>query len=96
MSKETNRSKEPLKSFISKVGTFRGKKHGQNSSRPSSSDLKFGDSMMGDESMFRVNSHDETGYPTFGGQNSDGGANDLDSTKLSGGSSNGTRDSYRY
>jgi hypothetical protein len=90
MSKESSRIKgEPLKSFINKVGTFRGKKHGQ--SRPSSSDLKFADSMIGDESLFRLNSEDST-FPTFGGGASET-STDLDSTKWSGGSSN---NSYRY
>ena len=43
-------SKEPLKSFINKMGTFRGKKA---SNRPSASDLKYGESH--DESgMFKV------------------------------------------
>lgn len=89
MSKDSGRIRgEPLKSFISKVGTFRGKKHGQ--SRPSSSDLKFTDSMIGDESMFRLNSEDST-FPTFGGGASET-STDLDSTKWSGGSSN---NSYR-
>lgn len=92
MSKEINK-KEPLKSFINKVGTFRGKKYIQ-TSRPSSSDLKHGDSMfVGDESMFRMNNPDETTFPVFGGIGE--APNELDSTKLSGGSNNSNRDSYR-
>ena len=43
-------SKEPLKSFISKVGTFRGKK---SSNRPSASDIRF----ENDESIFKHPSH---------------------------------------
>ena len=42
-------SKEPFKSFINKVGTFRNKKNVSN--RPSASDLRFTDS--NDENMFR-------------------------------------------
>ncbi len=52
-------SKEPLKSFINKVGTFRGKKHSQNNQqqqkqqRPSSTDLRFGQTPLNenDESV---------------------------------------------
>ena len=67
----------------------KGKKNGQN--RPSSSDLKFADSMIGDESLFRLNS-DDSSFPTFSGGASET-STDLDSTKWSGGSSN---NSYRY
>jgi hypothetical protein len=70
---------EPLKSFINKVGTFRGKKHSQ--SRQSASDIKYLDN---DESVFRLNSEDGQ-FPTFGGGASET-STDLDSTKLSGGS----------
>lgn len=42
-------SKEPIKSLINKVGTFRNRKHGEKQ-RPSVSDLKFGEA---DESMMR-------------------------------------------
>ena len=54
---------EPLKSFINKVGTFRGKKSSNN--RPSVSDLKFSEHGNGDESMFKVpSSIDENGLST--------------------------------
>lgn len=46
-------SKEPLKSFINKVGTFRGKNKSHN--RPSASDLKFGNE--NDESIFKPPMH---------------------------------------
>jgi len=54
---------EPLKSFINKVGTFRGKK---SSNRPSVTDLKYsGEHGNGDESMFKVpSSIDENGLST--------------------------------
>lgn len=50
-------SKEPLKSFINKMGTFRGKKA---SNRPSASDLKYGtgagsgDGHHDESGMFKV------------------------------------------
>jgi hypothetical protein len=82
---------EPLKSFINKVGTFRGKKH-SSQSRQSSSDLKYSDN---DESIFRVNSEDGQ-FTTFvgGGGGASETSTDLDSTKLSGGSNSGSN-SYR-
>lgn len=81
MSKDSNRiSKEPLRSFISKVGTFRGKKYGQ--SRPSSSDLKYTDSIICDETILR--NSDDSSYPNYNGNGSES-STDLDSTKLSGG-----------
>lgn len=43
-------SKEPFKSFINKVGTFRSKKNSQNQ-RPSVTDLKFADT--NDENVYR-------------------------------------------
>lgn len=54
MSKE-NKSKEPLKSLISKVGTFRGKK----SQRASTTDLKYLDSIQ-DESYMNGIGEDTT------------------------------------
>jgi hypothetical protein len=82
---------EPLKSFINKVGTFRGKKH-SSQSRQSSSDLKYSDN---DESIFRLNSEDGQ-FTTFssGGGGVGETSTDLDSTKLSGGSNSGNN-SYR-
>ena len=83
---------EPLKSFINKVGTFRGKKH-SSQSRQSSSDLKYSDN---DESIFRLNSEDGQ-FTTFsggGGGVASETSTDLDSTKLSGGSNSGNN-SYR-
>lgn len=67
MSKDTNR-KEPLKSLISKVGTFRGKKYNQ---RPSASDLGKFDS-INDESIMTVNSDHQLGSYE---------SSDLDTTK---------------
>ncbi len=62
MSKDTSRlSKEPLKisNLISKVGTFRGKKHNQ---RPSATDLgKF--ESINDESMMTLNSEHQNSGP---------------------------------
>lgn len=50
-------SKEPLKSFINKVGTFRGKKSSQ---RPSATDLKYvGEN---DENFFRSSAIDESHF----------------------------------
>jgi len=80
---------EPLKSFINKVGTFRGKKH-SSQSRQSSSDLKYSDN---DESIFRVNSEDGQ-FTTFVVGGASETSTDLDSTKLSGGSNSGSN-SYR-
>lgn len=54
-------SKEPLKSLISKVGTFRGKKSHHNQ-RPSMTDLKYGGSgadANDDTIMFRNMTNDE-------------------------------------
>ena len=45
-------SKEPLRTFINKVGTFRGKKAANQ--RPSTSDLKYAQQDGQDESMFKV------------------------------------------
>ena len=54
---------EPLKSFINKVGTFRGKKSSNN--RPSVTDLKFSEHGCNDESMFKVpSSVDENAFST--------------------------------
>ena len=54
---------EPLKSFINKVGTFRGKKSSNN--RPSVSDLKFTEPGNNDESMFKMPSNiDENNFST--------------------------------
>ena len=70
---------EPLKSFINKVGTFRGKKASSNN-RPSVTDLKFsGEHGNGDDSMFKVPSIiDENGLSTTIGNES---CLDLDTTQ---------------
>ena len=59
MNKDANR-KEPLKSLISKVGTFRGKKNGQQTQRSSASDLKYPDSSH-DESIMKSHSEEPLG-----------------------------------
>jgi hypothetical protein len=50
MSKENKIGKEPLKSLISKVGTFRGKKNG----RASTTDLKYLDSIPDDSILHGI------------------------------------------
>jgi hypothetical protein len=84
---------EPLKSFISKVGTFRGKgthkdKSGQQ--HPSLSNLRFGEA---DESVLRA--HDENIMHTSNGSGGAGGDCDLDTTAKSFGSGTLTRSSHQ-
>ena len=72
MNKDSNRiSKEPLKSLIHKVGTFRGKKN----QRSSTTDLKYADSTIQDESIMRM--------PTDENSVADITTTDLDSTTKS-------------
>lgn len=81
MSKDTNKiTKEPLKSFINKVGTFRGKKSSQ---RPSTSDLTMA---VHDESIMKNSSDEQSGNSTCE-------PSDLDTTTKS--SYNGSH-SYSY
>jgi hypothetical protein len=79
-------SREPLKSFISKVGTFRGKVtlkgQGSGSQHPSLSNLR---SNEADESVLRT--HDENIMHTSSGSGGAAGDCDLDTTAKSFGSS---------
>jgi hypothetical protein len=65
-------SKEPLKSFINKVGTFRGKKSSQ---RPSATDLKY--ASENDENFFRSSAIDESHF------HNDPNCSELDTTTKS-------------
>jgi hypothetical protein len=65
-------SKEPLKSFINKVGTFRGKKATQNSNnRSSASNLKHSESIdeFGDENIGPPGGGTVTGFNTLSQSN---------------------------
>ena len=68
-------SKEPLKSFINKVGTFRGKKSSQ---RPSATDLKYANE--NDENFFRSSAIDESHHFHH---NNDPNCSELDTTTKS-------------
>lgn len=73
-------SKEPFKSFINKVGTFRNKKNLPNQ-RPSASDLRFSD--VNDENMFKSDENSSSMHDS-----------DLDTTSKSFSSANNI--SFRY